>query len=219
MVRVSRWIEASPLPEPDHDGPSWAVFVLLNLHRNGDVIAMRITIDVTDEQLEHLKALQEDFAYQQAHDQADYPNVYVLVDFQSVVVDPDFDEGVVHFCDPEADAYELTLADLPSHLEDCYPEQYAAFRAENPNFDWDSDFDVDQLLNAMPHMYKVHNGLRPVAVQTFLTRQSAEEHLKANRYHYHENAFIDRRKVWRDPMMQSLILMLYNLPLEEGVTA
>lgn len=180
---------------------------------------MQIILNVTDEQLEHLKALQEDFAYQQAHDQADYPNVYILVDFKTVVVDPDFDEGVVHFCDPEADEYEITLADLPTHLEDCYPEQYAAFRADHPDFDWDSDLDVDELLNAMPHMYKVHNGLRQVAVQTFLTRKSAEEHLKANRYHYHDKAFIDRRKVWRDPVMQSLILMLYNVALPGGAQA
>lgn len=180
---------------------------------------MRITIDVTDEQLEHLKALQEDFAYQQEKNQGEYPNVYVLVDFNSVVVDPDFDDGVVHFCDPEADEYEITLADLPTYLEYNYPEQYATFRAENPDFDWDSDFDVDQLLNAMPPMYKVHNGLRQKDVQTFLTRKSAEAHLQANRYHYHEKAFIDRRKVWRDPVMQSLILMLYNLPLDTGVSA
>ncbi len=180
---------------------------------------MRLMLDVTDEQLEHLKELQEDFAYQKEMNQADYPNVYVLVDFKSVVVDPDFDDGVVHFCDPEADDYEITLEDLPTHVEDCYPEKYAAFRAENPDFDWDSDFDVDQLLEAMPHMYKVHHGLQQVVVQTFLTRKSAEEHLKANRYHYHEKAFIDRRKVWRDPVMQSLILMLYHLPLDAGVSA
>lgn len=175
---------------------------------------MRITLDVTDEQLEHLKALQDDFAYQQEKHQADYPNVYMLVDFKTVVVDPDFDDGVVHFCDPEADEYEITLADLPTYLEDNYPEPYAAFRAEHPDFDWDSDSDVDDLLDTFPRMYKVHNGLQ-VNVQTFLTRKSAEAHLKANRHHYHEKAFIDRRKVWRDPGMQSLILMLYHAPLEE----
>ena len=181
---------------------------------------MRITIDVTDEQIEHLKALQKDFAYQQAHDQAEFPNVYVLVDFKVVVVDPDFEsDAVVYFCDLDADEYEISLADLPTHLEDYYPEKLAAFRAEHPDFDWDSERDVDDLLEAIPDMHKVHNALREVDVQTFLTRKSAEAHLKANRHHYHDKAFIDRRKVWRDPVMQSLILMLYNLPLEAGVSA
>ncbi|NMP24259.1 hypothetical protein [Sulfobacillus harzensis] len=181
---------------------------------------MRLTIDVTDEQLEHLKALQEDFAYQTAHDQAEYPNIYVLVDFKTVVVDPDYEsDAVVHFCDPKADTYDIPLEDLPTHLEDCYPETLAAFRAEHPDFDWDSDDDVNELLGAFPHIYKIHNALRKVDVQTFLTRKSAEAHLTANRYHYHEKAFIDRRKVWRDPVMQSLILMLYHLPLEAGASA
>lgn len=181
---------------------------------------MRITFDVTDEQLEHLKALQEDFAYHQAHDQAAYPNVYVLVDFKVIVVDPDFEsDAVVYFCDPEVGEYEIRLADLPTHLEDYYPEEIAAFRAEHPDFDWDSESDVDDLLSTMPHLYKVHNGLQQVDAQTFLTRQSAEAHLQANRYHYHERAFITRRKVWRNPVLSSLLLMLYHVPLVEGVEA
>lgn len=180
---------------------------------------MQIILNVTDEQLEHLKALQEDFAYQQAHDPTEFPHVYVLVDFKTVVVDPDYEsDPIVHFCDPRADAYELTLEDLPSHLEDYYPERLAAFRADHPDFDWDSDSMVDELLNAMPNMYKIHNGLQKVDVQTFLTRKSAEAHLTANHYHYHDKAFIDRRKVWRDSEMQSLILMLYNVPLKEGAS-
>lgn len=180
---------------------------------------MQITLNVTDEQLEHLKELQEDFAYQQAHDQTEFPNVYVLVDFKTVVVDPGYEsDAAVHFCDPNADAYEITLQDLSTHLEEYYPERLAAFRADHPDFDWDSDTMVNELLNAMPNMYKIHNGLQKVNVQTFLTRKSAEAHLTANRYHYHDKAFIDRRKVWRDPGMQSLILMLYNLPLTEGAS-
>ena len=75
------------------------------------------------------------------------------------------------------------------------------------------------MVEEFPDIDTFHNALRQVDVQTFLTRKSAEAHLQANRYHYHEKAFIDRRKVWRDPVMQSLILMLYNLPLDTGVSA
>ena len=183
-------------------------------------MTMRITLDLTDEQLQHLKALQEDFAYQQAHDQAEYPTIYVLVDFKTVVVNPDSESGAVrYFCDPYMNAYEIPQDDLPSHLADCYPDELAAFRAAHPDFDWGTEEALEVLLEEFPDLSVTYLALRPVDAQTFLTRQSADTHLQANRYHYHAKAFIERRKMWRNPVMQSLVWMLYHIPLEGGAEA
>ncbi len=52
--------------------------------------------------------------------------------------------------------------------------------------------------------------LVPADRHTFLTRTDAEVHLVAL---YHPRAFVDRRKVWRNPALASLLGMLYNLDL------
>ncbi len=185
-----------------------------------EVFFVQLTLELTAEEVGYLKELQADFAHQKAHDQAEYPNVYVLVDFQAVAVDPDYETGgVLHFSDPSTDNYAMTLADLPDYFDSCHPQGIAAFLDAHSDFNWESESDVELLVEEFPDIDTFHNALRQVDVQTFLTRQSAESHLAANRHHYHDQAFIDRRKVWRDPGMKSLLLMLYGATLPQDKNA
>lgn len=181
---------------------------------------MQLVLNLTDEEIRYLKDLQADFAHQKAQDQAEYPNVYVLVDYQAIAVDPDYEtDGDLHFSDPSTDNYAMTQADLPDYFDSYHPQHLATFLAEHPDFNWESESDVELLLEEFPDIDTFHQALRLVDVQTFLTRKAAEDHLAANRHHYHDKAFIDRRKVWRDPEMQALLLMLYCTPLPQGQQA
>lgn len=104
---------------------------------------MQLTLNVTDEQLEPLKVLQEDFAYQQAHDQAPYPNVYVLVDYHRRPADSTFagEDSRIEYCGPNGDICEILIDTLPTYLQTLHPKALAAFLADHPDFDWTSESD------------------------------------------------------------------------------
>ncbi len=180
-----------------------------------------ITLNITEDQLAALRDLQEDYAYRKARDQADPPNIYVLVNRKRRVVHPDFagSDTRREYCDPDQDDYEILIEDLPVHLEEHYPEALAAFLSDHPDFDRESESNVEQLIGTIPRMYSVMTELVNVDAQTFLTRASAEAHLRANRHHYHEQAFVARHKAWRNPVLQSLLSMLYEVEIPEGEEA
>ena len=71
----------------------------------------------------------------------------------------------------------------------------------------------------IPGMYSTTTELVPEDRRVFLTRADAETHLAANRRHYHSRAFVDRRKVWRNPAMASLLAMLYALDLPSSLNS
>jgi hypothetical protein len=82
-------------------------------------------------------------------------------------------------------------------------------------FDWEDSDIIDDLIEYINRdsiqIDKIYLENRQEIVQTFLSKKEAEKHLEANYYHYHKDAFIDRRKPWRNQEMSTLVKLLYRI--------
>jgi len=88
--------------------------------------------------------------------------------------------------------------DEPENLEEMWDEEYH----------WDLDDWVDENL---PELKKTSYSMSPVYKNAFLTAKAAEEHLKSNHYHYHENADVYLNHAWRNPEAELVSEFLMGL--------
>lgn len=173
---------------------------------------MKYTIELSEQDIVALTQLQEDFAQQQEQNQAPYPNIYVLVDYEEIPSDEDYMEGRDEFYEP--DGKIGGIHDLKEHLlehfEDSLPKFLSSHEERYGKFDWEDEWDLEQLMKRFD-INRVFIALVQKDKEYFLTYKDAENHLKNNHYRYHKDAFIDRRKPWRSPTTTQLIDILYRM--------
>lgn len=187
---------------------------------------MKVEIELTNDEVYFLRRIQNDYQIQQENELVPTPNLYVLVDYKEVIVDRDFESDYeTTYNDSENGEYGIRISELKKYLTENHKEEidelinsdeYIDDVTGECLFDWENEDHIDELIEYL-HMeiYKVDITLKKEDVQTFLTYEAAQKHLESNCYHYHKNAFIDRRKPWRNFEMETLIKLLYRIPVEK----
>ncbi|TPG68631.1 hypothetical protein EEL31_08930 [Brevibacillus laterosporus] len=187
---------------------------------------MKIEIELTNDEIYFLKQIQNDYQIQQEKKLVPYPNLYVLVNYKETIVDPDFEcDYEAQYNDPENGEYGIKIDELKEYLTKNHKEEIDEFinsdeyiddETGESLFDWEAESHIEELIDYLHmDMYKSHTVLKKEDVQTFLTYETAQKHLESNYYHYHKNAFIDRRKPWRTFEMETFIKLLYRIPVEK----
>lgn len=80
------------------------------------------------------------------------------------------------------------------------------------------DYCIDEIISLYKEAgYSVSYGhYEKVLKNGFLTMKSAEEHLQANKHHYHEKAHIFVSYAWRNPELEKLLEIIEKLDKEEN---
>ncbi|MFB0831474.1 hypothetical protein ACEU2D_17960 [Brevibacillus laterosporus] len=187
---------------------------------------MKVEIELTNNEIYFLKQIQRDYQIQKENGLVPDPNVYVLVDYKEVIVNRDFENDYeTTYNDSENGEYGIRISELKKYITENHEEEvnelinsdeYIDGVTGKSLFDWENEDHIDELIEYL-HMeiYKADITLKKEDVQTFLTYEAAQKHLESNYYNYHKNVFIDRRKPWRNFEMETLIKLLYRIPIEK----
>lgn len=144
--------------------------------------------------------------------------IWCIMDKETIIV-PEGDEDFMlvvgpEICMPLEDFVEYIINEVPEVLQEQAEEDFSL--CDN----------IDELREALetytsedPYSYNMYNAGKEERIcrdaTGFLTKKSAEEHLKINAHHYSDEARVYALSAWRNPVYEKLIKIIKTTNWEE----
>lgn len=162
-----------------------------------------VTLNLNELEIEYIRSLQNEYN-KLKNEEKDIPKIYWLIDKQTIYgIDNNYDYDNIIYTDDDGGQW-----DSEEELMDYYKNDYLK---EGEEFDWENDkynFMADRNIN------KVYCKNVDKKEKLFLTKESAENHLKSNHYHYNEEAYISEENIWRNETLKTMLQLIYNINLK-----
>jgi hypothetical protein len=133
-----------------------------------------------------------------------------------VWIDPDMDHCVIETHRDLIDyLHNISYFDVKYPSSDSFIDKDRMNHEINELFVlWTDDFDFglpDWIEENCPSLKECTYSMQPEYTNSFLTAKAAENHLKLNHYHYHEDADVYLNHAWRNPEADLVSEFLCNL--------